>query len=140
MTTPCPVGLMYIYYDWTLNPSPDLDTATTFLSETVGYACSGGGTYLDWYTGDCTSSYCFESVQVDLPQALADGAWSSSVSIDLACAWFVAGGTGSVTIRVEYCNTTKQKTITPVDGNGGCVSGFPVGTIIVNENGSFELY
>jgi hypothetical protein len=138
----CP-GDIDIFYEWPAGQS-DLDTATEFLSGTVGYSCSGETTYLKFPSGDVQGNGPkSEQVTIKAALALADGQWSGSVTADLHAGWF-NGGSGDITIRVRCAGdatTDRTETVTP-GGTHPCSTSPPshhVATLTINANGTFSL-
>ena len=105
----CELFEMRILYDWSGTNQIDLDTGTTAFGATVGYACGSGNQYIAWISGDDTSQNGFESVDVRVDAAKADGLWTSSYNISCAAGWYEpVGGSGSYTLRVTYKGDTKS--------------------------------
>lgn len=103
-----------IKYDWSGTGMYDLDTKTTAFGESVGFACGGSGTYVQWIGGDNTGLNGFERVDVLVDTARTDGLWTSSYNIDCFAGWFEpAGGSGPANLVVEYKGVTKNKSISP---------------------------
>jgi hypothetical protein len=125
-----------IIYEWDF-PQPDLDTGTTFLGNTVGWACGGAASYIYWLSGDNTT-YGPEVVEVMVRDAHTDGAWVSSVEIQCAAAWYTfAGGSGPARLRVTFNGVSSVLSISP--GNqAGCVNHL-VGIITVHDDWTFNL-
>jgi hypothetical protein len=132
-----------VKYSWIGTDQFDLDTKTTFLSESVGYECGGSGTYVSWLPGgsgmeDDQSQNGFERVDVRVDQAKTDLLWTSSVNIELFAGWYIpAGGSGLAEVIVEYNGVTASKTITP--GSQSNCAATPVGTVTVYADGTFDL-
>lgn len=126
---------LYIEYRWA-PPSRDLDTGTTFIGVTVGWACGGYSSYLHWH-GDNTG-YGPEIIEVNVVKALTDGLWSDSVQIQCAAGWYSpAGGSGPAILYAYFNGVPKQKTVNP--GSQTSCASTPVGTITVYEDGTFDL-
>ncbi len=90
-------------YTWPLN-QPDLDTATQFFAEAVGYGCSSSATYMT-FTGDDTSSGGKETIRIQLGKSRADGKWAKDVTILFGAGWYNGRGKGPATLRVVLENT-----------------------------------
>jgi hypothetical protein len=95
---------LYIQYSWP-QTQRDLDTNTSFLGGTVGYALPGGP-YLDW-NGDNTSAGGAESVTIDLYQAWKDGKWSGSTTVTFGADWYTpASGAGGALASIALEDTS----------------------------------
>ena len=136
-TTCCgPVDYLIIIYEWD-PPAHDLDTGTTFLGETVGWACGDLANYMFWASGDNTEGGP-EQVNVMVRQARANGRWSNSVEIHCAAGWYIPnGGSGPARLRVTFNGITQVKTIAP--GAQNVCATTPVGIITVFDDWTFTL-
>jgi hypothetical protein len=122
-----------IIYTW---PSSqiDLDTATSFLGQTVGYACGSSTRYLAW-TGDDTSSGGREEVTCLISEAAENADLPGSFTISARAGWYSpAGGSGPAYLAMFLENPRTgilygpktQLTISP-GSQSGCAS-TPVGS------------
>jgi hypothetical protein len=94
-----PFGELVIKYDW--SNAPDLDTGTTFLSETVGFGHGSSSSYMSW-TGDDTSDGN-EIVTIDLNQAYENEEIATIATVVCAADWYPgAGGSGPATLTMTY--------------------------------------
>lgn len=119
-----------IKYDWSGTGMRDLDTQTAAFGESVGFACGGGGTYLEFVGGDNTGLNGYEQVNVKVDTAKTNGLWTSSYNIQCFAGWFTpAGGSGSAKIIVEYNGGTKNKSISP--GSQVDCASTSVGTVTI---------
>jgi hypothetical protein len=106
-----PFKTLTIVYEWT--GTPDLDSTTEFLGETVGYPGPYSATYME-HTGDVTGSGGTETVTIDLPQAWEDGLITDAANILCMADWYPpAGGSGPAEIHVTYDGVTTDYTIGP---------------------------
>lgn len=133
-----------IKYTWEGTGQKDLDTQTTYLTESVGWSVEApSGTYVDWLPGgsgatDDTTVNGFERIDVRVDTAKADGLWTDSTTIYLFAGWYIPeGGSGSAIVEVIYAGTTKSKTIYP--GSQHTAASTPVGSVVVYSNGTFDL-
>ena len=139
----CPDSLL-VTYDWTGTGQNDLDSATTFLGETVGYSCAESAAYVTW-SGDNTGSGETETATIDFKRALNDGRWRGSTTVSLKAGWYErAGGAGPVTVRVRCAGDATGETEQSIRANPGIsrrgqCNDTQVGTITISENGSFKL-
>lgn len=126
----CNLYQLTIKYDWGGTGMRDLDTQTSAFGESVGYACGGSGTYVQWIGGDDTGLNGYEQVDVLVDKAKKDGLWTSSYNISCFAGWYQpAGGSGPANLVVEYKNKTKSKSISP--GSQYSCASTAVGTVIV---------
>lgn len=137
ITQPCAYPI-YIIYDWGGTGQRDLDTNTVFLGEENGYACGDGGIYTSW-TGDDTSENGREHTRVDVFQALNDGAWSGSTTIEAYAGWYEpADGSGPAELFVacspDITRPFSSRTISP--GSQDDCAATLVMTITVFEDGT----
>lgn len=131
----CGIDDLYIEYRWAQSQK-DLDTSTSFLGTSVGYACGSSNAYVD-YSSDNTSYGGKEFVQINLKKALDENKWSGSVVVSLAAGWYIpAQGSGPATLTIGLknratgkINSTTVKTISP-GSQSGCAQ-TPVGTVTV---------
>lgn len=132
-----------IKYGWEGTGMADLDTATEFLTETVGWSCGGSGTYVQWLAGgdgsqDDTSVDGYERVDVRVDAARTAGLWTSSVNIELFAGWYIPqAGSGPALVTVTYNGVTDTKVISP--GSQSLCAATAVGTITVYSDGTFLL-
>lgn len=92
-----------VEYTWPTDQR-DLDTGTTFLGETVGFAYADTAPYMIW-TGDDTNSGGSESVTIDINGAAQAGVLPSSFSISCMAGWYTpAGGTGPIVLHLYLLN------------------------------------
>ena len=135
------LGVLYVTYSWFGTGQRNLNTATKFLSATVGHACGISSQYLYW-SGDNTGVDGSESASILVDKAYDDWLWTSSTNIYLYAAWNpVDGGSGPAKVTVKYNGVTRTKDINPVP-QAGCVSSYVAHVIVVhNDDGNtFELY
>ena len=136
----CEITELAITYDWTGTDMTDLDTQTAAFGEAVGFACGGGGTYVQWLQGgepctafgvcDDTSLNGFERVNVLVDTARTDSLWSSSYNIECYAGWYTPqGGSGYALLKVSYKGDLKLQTISP--GTQSACASTPVATITV---------
>ena len=125
---------LVVEYTWPAGQR-DLDTATTFLGGTVGYAASSSAPYVRW-TGDDQTAGGSEVATIDLDGAFTARAVGSSFVIDCKAGWYApAGGSGSATLNVYFRPkdstgfgaTVARRTIVP--GTQSSVASTPVGRI-----------
>lgn len=92
-------GLQLVaHYTWPTDQR-DLDTATQFLDEKVGYDCgSSSRNYTEFITGDDTSSGGTETIVMRIGDARSDGAWGRKTIISFAAGWYNGRGTGPATL------------------------------------------
>jgi hypothetical protein len=113
----------------------DLDTQTAAFGESVGFACGGSGTYVQWLIGgngnqDDESLNGFERVNVLVDTARTDSLWSSSYNIECYAGWYTPqGGSGYALLKVSYKGDLKLQTISP--GTQSACASTPVATITV---------
>jgi len=100
-TVPSVTGLeLFIQYSWPADQA-DLDTGTEFLNQQIGFAC-GSSIYMS-FSGDDTGFGGFETIIVDIAQALQDGAWSMTTTVFLKAGWYIpAGGSGPADVRILF--------------------------------------
>jgi hypothetical protein len=104
LPSPCGIDDVFVSYRWQASQR-DLDTGTTFLGVTVGYS-GGTSPYLD-FSGDDTSTGGTETVRVHLKDSHDAGAWTDTVTIDLAAGWYIpAGGSGPALVDVALIDPT----------------------------------
>lgn len=125
--------ILKIIYTWP-SDQRDLDTATTFLGQTVGYGCGTTSTYMSW-TGDDTGSGGKEEVTCRISEAAENAALPGTFSITAKAGWYTpAGGSGGANLEMYLQNPVTgtlygpryQLPISP--GNqSGCAS-TPVGS------------
>lgn len=124
--------VLKVLYTWPASQS-DLDTATTFLGDTVGYSCGDSSTYMVW-TGDDTGTGGLEQVTVLISDAASNNALPTNFDIDAKAGWFApAGGSGPASLEMYLENPMSgalygervSKTIAP-GSQSGCAT-TPVG-------------
>jgi hypothetical protein len=126
----CSPFQLTIKYSWEGTGQRDLDTKTEAFGDTVGYACVGSRTYVQWIGGDDTRVDGFEQVDIRVIDARRDGLWSSSANIACFAGWYApAQGSGSAALIVEYRGKSKTKTISP--GSQSDCASTSVGTVTV---------
>jgi hypothetical protein len=145
--TPCG-RILKITYDWAGTGMADLDTGTEFLGSKVGYDCPGGGSYMRFITGDDTGVNGKELVEIEVDRALADGAWTSTVLINLFAHWYPAGSDkqGTITIKAKtvkgiLCSdesAEQTKTVYINERSSNCATYF-AGNITYSSSGTFIL-
>jgi hypothetical protein len=125
--------VLKILYTWPADQS-DLDTSTTFLGESVGYACGSSSDYLDW-TGDDTGTGGLEQVTCLISQAAEDQVLPANFDITAKAGWYApAGGSGQAFLEMYLQNPEtgtlygprRQLTINP-GVQSGCAA-TPVGS------------
>ncbi|MEQ1862699.1 MAG: hypothetical protein ABMA13_22490 [Chthoniobacteraceae bacterium] len=80
--------VLVLEYSWTRDKN-DLDTGTTFLNETVGFAHADFSQYMAW-SGDDRNRGGKEIVVIDINSAVANGEpIGSSFGIDAAADWYL---------------------------------------------------
>lgn len=132
-----------IIYSWADTGMTDLDTKTAFVGEQVGWSCGSTGLYTQWLPGstggqDDTSLNGFEHVNILVDSARLAGLWTSSVNVELFAGWYIPrGGSGEAVATVQYNGNIQGKAINP-GSQSGCTN-TPVGTIIIYDNGTFDL-
>lgn len=142
--TPCGCpGNIEILYQWGAGQT-DLDTATTFLGDVVGYGCAGGNPYLTFTSGDVTGSSGEEKVTVDAAGAIFYWNQGPSVDIGLYAGWYQGSSSGSITIKARCAgNAASEQTLTVTPGNTHPCSTSPpshrVATVTVYTSNSFTL-
>jgi hypothetical protein len=121
--------VLIVDYTWPMDKS-DLDTRTSFLGRNVGFRC-GSGDYMNWL-GDEKDNEGIESVEIRVGDALADGAWTGSVSINLSEGWHGSStkGAASVTVRSEPGANVLSFAVLPGRQSGCAIT--VVGRIDVN--------
>lgn len=93
--------VLFVQYTWP-SDQRDLDTATTFLTATVGFSCGTGTQYIG-FSGDDTSTGGSETITVRLGESFADSQWNEAVTISMAAGWFnnIGSGPASVSVYTE---------------------------------------
>ena len=102
-----------ISYSWPADQS-DLDTATAFAGEVVGFSCSGAiRNYVTFTSDDDTSSGGIETVVVEIDRAREDGVWDENTEISFSAGWYSSrGGSGPATLRMGLRDSeTKQEIV-----------------------------
>lgn len=95
--------VLMIIYSWPASQN-DLDTATTFLGETVGYDCGSTSTYMSW-TGDDTGSGGTEQVTCRISEAAENLVLPGQFSIGAKAGWYAsAGGSGPASLEMYLQN------------------------------------
>ncbi|MBB5353166.1 hypothetical protein HNR46_003420 [Haloferula luteola] len=95
--------VLKILYTWP-SSQRDLDTTTTFLGESVGYASASSSEYLIW-TGDDTGSGGLEQVTCLISQAAEDAVLPSSFVVSAKAGWYEpAGGSGPAYLEMYLEN------------------------------------
>lgn len=116
----------------------DLDTATHFLRDTVGYSCADGNYSV--FGGDNTSSGGNEVVVIDISSAVRRRSIKSSATIRLHAGWYNGQGAGGTArVRASFINTKRNVTvetltigINPAERVSGCATHF-VGRVHIEE-------
>jgi hypothetical protein len=125
--------VLKILYTWPPDQF-DLDTSTTFLGQSVGYACGSTAAYLDW-TGDDTGTGGMEQVTCLISDAAVDLVLPANFDISAKAGWYTpAGGSGPATLEMYLQNPEtgtlygprRQLTINP-GTQSGCAA-TPVGS------------
>lgn len=135
-------------YTWPTDQR-DLDTGTSFLSSTVGFACSPPSAYME-FSGDNTGSGGLEEVNIRLGAAFEDGAWTDSVPIVFNAQWFSsAGGQGpaSLTIFLQQqqdgveiqLGSAVSFPIQPGTGGGCAATVVGSANVVVGSTGEVEV-
>jgi hypothetical protein len=131
--------VLKILYTWPSNQK-DLDTATTFLGQTVGYSCGSSTQYLIW-TGDDTSTGGREEVTCLISEAAENLDLPASFLISAKAGWYSsAGGSGPASLSMSLENPRTgilygprtQLTISP-GSQTGCAN-TPVGSATFTWN------
>jgi hypothetical protein len=134
-----PWGIVTIRYSW--SGSSDLDTATTFNAETVGWSIADLTPYMTW-SGDDTSDDGYEDVVIDLAQAWLDGVITDTAVIQLAADWYPPAG-GSGPANVEFSgdiNPEGGPSVFVISPGGTTPASTSVGTLtIFSDNLGFTF-
>jgi hypothetical protein len=128
---------MIITYTWDGPAGPyDIFTGTTFLSSTLGWWSSGfTAPYMVWTD---VSSLLYETFSVRVDDAHTDSMWTLSTTINLVADWYINTGTGGA-VTVTYNGDTQSKDIYPGTVGSAIPPTTPVGSITVNDDGTFVL-
>jgi len=128
---------MIITYTWTGPASTyDIFTDTTFLGNTLGWYLDGTtAPYMVWKD---VSSLLYESFFVRVDDAHTDSMWATTTTIDLVADWYYNTGTGAA-VTVTYNGITQSKSIYPGTVGGIIRPTTAVGSVTVNDDGSFVL-
>lgn len=132
-----PFGILTLIYSW--SGSPDLDTGTTFLGQTVGFGHGASGGYMT-FTGDVTSTGT-EEVVIDLAQAWEDGVISTFADVACAADWYPsAGGSGPAQLDVSYVvGGVEVATLTAaIRPSIGTPAATPVQSVRVGADGTLD--
>lgn len=103
--------LLTLTYTW--GAQPDLDTATIFQGETVGFAYGGTANYMT-FSGDDETAVGSEIITVDLETAFAENAFVGNAKVVCCADWFPPpGGSGPATLTVNYNGANQVFNISP---------------------------